>query len=252
MMRTLLARGMLAGLAAAALAFVFASVVGEPALEGGIEYEHEAAHAAGELADHHELVSRGIQATVGLGVALAIYGIAIGGILALVYAAVHGRVGALGPRATAAVLALVGYVAVVLVPMLKYPSNPPGSSLDGTIGWRTSAFLVMLGLSVAAVIGAAAAVRPLVARLGTWNGVLVAGVGYVVVMGVVGGLMPTVAETPADFPAVVLYDFRVATFGMHLVLWAAVGLVFGALAERAARQGTRAGAPVGAGSLPAG
>jgi membrane-associated PAP2 superfamily phosphatase len=65
---------------------------------------------------------------LGLAVALLLYGAAIGGILALV--AVYGRVGRLGPRATAGLLALVGFLSVVLVPFVKLSSIPkcPASS----------------------------------------------------------------------------------------------------------------------------
>src|SRR5687768_15116245 len=137
MMRALLVRGMLAGLAAGVLALVFAYLVGEPALDGGIAYEDAMAAAAGEHEHGEPLVSRGAQSTVGLLVALLIYGVAIGGIFSLVYAAAYGRVVQLSQRATAAVLAAAGFVVVVLVPFLKYPSNPPASSIDETIGLRT-------------------------------------------------------------------------------------------------------------------
>ena len=235
MVRTLLIRGMLAGVAAAVVAWVFAYLVGEPALNGGIAYEDMLSAAAGEAAEAPE-VSRGVQSTIGLGVAVLIYGVAIGGIFALVYAAVYGRIGRLTPRATAAVLAVVGFVVVVLVPFLKYPSNPPASSADDTIGLRTGTFVLMVLLSVAVAVAAVVAGRSLVARFGTWNGVLAAAVGYLVVIGVVAALLPTVAETPEDFPAVVLYDFRLSTLGMHLVLWAVLGLVFGALVDGSVRR----------------
>lgn len=231
MVRTLLVRGMLAGLAAAVCAWVFAYLVGEPALDGGIAYEDMLAAASGE-AGGEAMVGRGVQSTVGLLVALLIYGVAIGGIFALVFAGVYGRIGRLSGRATSAVLALVGYVVVVLVPFLKYPSNPPASSADDTIGLRTGTFVLMLALSIAVAVAAVVAGRRLVARFGAWNGVLLAVLGYVVVMGVIGALLPTVAETPADFPAVVLYDFRLSTLGLHLVLWAVLGLLFGALVDR--------------------
>ena len=39
-------------------------------------------------------------------------------------------------------------------------------------------------------------------------------------------------EIPADFPAGVLWHFRVATLGTHAVIWTTIGLTFGALAER--------------------
>lgn len=238
MVRTLLVRGMLAGIIAAVLAFAFAYLFGEPALDGGIAYEDQLAAAAGEVGGE-ELVSRSTQSTIGLLVALVIYGVAIGGIFALVYAAAHGRALRLSPRATAGVLAVIGYVAAILVPFLKYPSNPPASSVDDTIGLRTGTFVIMLVLSVAAAIVAVTLGRRLVERFGTWNGVLLAVAGYVVVMAGISALMPVINETPADFPAVVLYNFRTATLGIHAVLWAALGLVFGALVGTGSRKASQ-------------
>jgi len=37
---------------------------------------------------------------------------------------------------------------------------------------------------------------------------------------------------PADFPAVVLWKFRMASFGLQALMWATLGLLFGWLAER--------------------
>lgn len=244
MVRTLLVRGMLAGLAAAVLAWVFAYLVGEPALDGGIAYEDMVSAAAGEAAEE-PMVSRGMQSTLGLGVGVLIYGIAIGGIFALVYATVYGRIGRLSPRATSAVLALVGFVVVILVPFLKYPSNPPASSDDDTIGMRTGTYLLMVLLSVAVAVAAVWLGRRLVARFGTWNGTLLAVVGYAVVIGIIGALLPAVAETPQDFPATVLYDFRLSTLGIHVVLWAVIGLLFGALVDGSARRSGRASVETG-------
>ncbi|ALE82490.1 CbtA family protein [Pseudonocardia sp. HH130629-09] len=235
MVRTLLIRGMLAGAAAAVFAWVFAYLVGEPALDGGIAYEDMLAAASGEAAEE-PMVSRTVQSTIGLGVGILIYGLAIGGIFALVYAAVYGRIGRLTPRATSAVLALVGFLVVILVPFLKYPANPPASSADDTIGLRTGTYVLMVAFSVVVAVAAAAIGRRLVARFGSWNGVLLAGLGYVVVISVIGALLPTIAETPADFPAVVLYDFRLASLGIHLVLWMVIGLLFGALVDGSVRR----------------
>jgi hypothetical protein len=135
---------MLAGVPAGLAAAVFAYLVGEPALDGGIAFERAGAEAHVHAAEAHtELVSRGVQSTIGLLVALILYGVAIGGILALVYAATRGRVGPVRPRTAAGVLALVGFV-VILVPFLKYPANPPGTSDGGSIGQRTGVYLVML------------------------------------------------------------------------------------------------------------
>jgi len=59
-----------------------------------------------------------------------------------------------------------------------------------------------------------------------------AGAAYVAV--VVAGMLilPPINEVPADFPATTLWNFRIASLGMEAVLWTALGLAFGFLAER--------------------
>jgi hypothetical protein len=242
MVRTLLVRGMIAGLVAGVLAAIFAKVFGEPSVDGGIGFEEAASAAAGE-APGEELVSRGVQSTLGLLVAFVIYGVAVGGILAVVYATAQGRLGRLGVRGTVVTVALVGFLAAILVPFLKYPANPPGSDLAETIGFRTGLFVVMVAVSLLLAFGAAVLAKRLSATLGWWNAVLAAVGGYVVLVAVVGFLLPPVAETPADFPATVLYDFRIASLGGHVVLWTALALVFAALVDRAARPAARSVEP---------
>lgn len=222
---------MLAGLAAGLVYAVFAFVFGEPQVDGAIAFEDQVAAAAGE-APGEELVSRGVQSTIGLTVAAVVYGVAIGGLFALVFAVAQGRLGRLRPRATAAVLALLGFLAVYAVPFLKYPANPPAASLDDTIGLRTGLYVVMIVLSVALGVGAVVLRERLLARLGGWNATLAAAAAYAVLVGIAMAVLPVIAETPADFPATVLYDFRLASFAGQLVLWAALGLIFGALVER--------------------
>jgi hypothetical protein len=234
MVRALLVRGMVAGLVAGLLAALFARLVGEPALEGAIAYEDALAAAAGGGAGP-EPVGRGVQSTLGLVVGFVVHGVAVGGILALVHATAQGRLGGLSARATVVVVALVGFVAAVLVPFLKYPANPPAATLDDTIGLRTGLFVVLVAVSVGLAAGAAFLARRLSTALGWWNAVLAAAGAYVVLVSLVGLLLPPIAETPADFPAAVLYDFRVAALGGHVVLWTALVLVFAALVDRAAR-----------------
>ena len=230
--RALLVRGMLAGLVAGIAAFVFAYLLGEPGVDGGIAFEEAGAHTHGG----EELVGRGVQSTVGLLVGVLVYAVAIGGILALVHAATRGRIGPARPRPAALVLAAVGFVVVVLVPFLKYPGNPPGSSDGGSISQRTGLYLVMLLFSVLVAVLAAGLGRSLAARFGTWNATVTAVAAYLLVVLVGGSLLPTVNETPEGFPAAVLYDFRIAALGVHIVLWSVLGLVFGALVERGARR----------------
>jgi len=63
---------------------------------------------------------------------------------------------------------------------------------------------------------------------------LIASAAYLVVIVVANLALPTVNEVPEQFPAVVLWKFRVASIGAQVIMWTTLGLVFGALTERAA------------------
>ncbi|TWB09934.1 putative cobalt transporter CbtA [Nitrospirillum amazonense] len=252
-----LARGMLIGILAGLLAFGVATLIGEPPVERAIAVEaaqvtgghghHDAGAApdtveAGHSHHHHdtqaadeeeELFSRGTQSGWGLLTGLLVYGAAVGGLFALTYAYAQGRMGTLGPRGLAAVLALLGFLAVVLVPAFKYPANPPAVGDPDTIQQRTALFFILLILSVAAMVAAVVMARRLAARWGAWNASLAGGALFLVVMVVAGYALPEVNEVPEIFPAQLLWRFRIASWGIHATLWAALGLGYGWLCERA-------------------
>lgn len=131
--RTLLMRGMLVGLLAGLLVFGFGKVFGEPQVDRAISFESamdEARAKAEEAKGVHveeepEFVSRTVQAGFGLFTGVVVYSTAFGGLFALVFAVADGRIAGLGPRAVSALLAASGFVAVYVVPNLKYPANPP-------------------------------------------------------------------------------------------------------------------------------
>jgi hypothetical protein len=231
--RSLLVRGMLVGVLAAALAYLFATVFGEPQVEHAIAVED--AHTLPGMADP-ELVPRAVQSTLGLGLATLIYGAALGGIFGVAFALAHGRLGTLPARATSVLVAGIGLVAGFGVPFLKYPANPPAIGNPDTIGRRTALYFIMLLVSVAAAIGAVLVARSLVPRWGAWHAVPAALGGFVAVVALAGLLLPAVNEVPADFPATLLWRFRLASLGMQAVLWTTIGLVFGALTERSLRR----------------
>ncbi len=231
MVGQLLLRGMLVGILAGLLAFGFARVFGEPAVDRAIAFEEQAAAAKGE-APEPELVSREVQSTLGLLTGTLVYGAAIGGFFALVFAFAYGRMGALGAREISALLALAGFIAVILVPFVKYPPNPPSVGDPATIGFRTALYFAMVAISIAAMANAIILARKLAPRFGLWNAVLIAGFAYIVVIAVTQLVLPPINEVPKAFPAVVLWQFRTGTLGIHAVLWTTLGLAFGAVAGR--------------------
>ncbi len=244
MVGPLLLRGMLVGILAGLLCFGFLKLVGEPQVDRAIAFETRmdeakaaARKAAGMAMDEPEpeLVSREVQAGIGLFTGVAVYSAAIGGLFALVFAAAHGRVGRAGPRTVSALLALAGFVAVHVVPSLKYPASPPSVGAPETIGLRTALYFTMIAASLAAMAGAAVLRRRLLARFGDWDAALMAAGAYLVVVTVVASALPAVNEVPEQFPAVVLWQFRVASLGSQAILWATLGVGFGMLTERAGR-----------------
>ena len=217
MVGNLLLRGMLVGVLAGLLAFGFARIFGEPQVDRAIAFEEQVSQPKGELPEP-QLVSRETQAGLGLFTGVTVYSAAVGGLFSLVFAFVYGRVGRFGPRATASLLALGGFVAIALVPDPKYPANPPSVGNPETIGLRTELFFMMLVISVAALVLTVALARRLSARYGAWNATLIAGAAFVVAIAIVQYVLPEINEVPEQFSAVVLWRFRVGALGIQVVL----------------------------------
>lgn len=231
MVGSLLVRGMLVGIIAGLLAFGFARAFGEPQVDHAIAFEEQQAQAAGE-APEPELVSRSTQAGIGLLTGILVYGASIGGLFALVFSYVQGRVSGFGPRGTAALIALVGFVAIILVPQFKYPSNPPSVGDPETIQARTQLFFVLLTVSILAAVASIGLARRLASQYGIWNAWIAAGGAYFLVMSLAEYALPPINEVPEQFSAAVLWNFRLASLGIQTVLWTAIGVLFGVVAKR--------------------
>lgn len=238
MTRDLLIRGMLAGILAAILAVLFARAFAEPQIDLAIAFEgaHAAMHHAPEAAPEGELVSRTTQKSAGLLTAVGLYGAAVGGIFALVFAVTYGRIGRMGPRSLALLLALGAFLAIALVPALKYPPTPPAVGQHETVAFRTIAYFAMIAFSVVALILSIKVGTLAMARVGVLNGILLGIGGYITLVSVLQLVLPPINEVPSDFPAVVLWNFRVASIAMQALLWATIGLSFGAMADRVLRR----------------
>jgi predicted cobalt transporter CbtA len=230
MERRIIAHGLLAGAIAGVVAFLFARVFVEPAIGRAIGFE-EAHSEAGH--DHGaELFTRGVQANIGMGFGVVAFAVALGALFAVVFVVAYGRLRGVQPRALSILLALVAFGAVTFVPALKYPPNPPSIGHEETIRDRTGLYLLMVLLSVALAIGAVWLGRRLVSQLGAWSATLIAVGGYVLGVVVVMMVLPPIAETTEDFPADVLYDFRLYSLGTQFVMWATIGVVFASLTHR--------------------
>lgn len=234
-----LIRGLLAGLIAGLAAFAVAYVVGEPQVNAAIALE-EAGTAEHQAPDDHTHaaptnhthdpdtgteVSRANQSTWGLLTGTLAIGVAMGGITALAAAFALGRIGTLKPTQTTALVALLGFVSIGLVPFLKYPATPPAVGNGETIGDRTALYFTFLAISVLAVIAETIFAALLLRRGGTvFQAVVFPALGFLAIVGVAAGLLPTVNEV-GKFPADTLWFFRRASILTTAALWATLGIV---------------------------
>lgn len=232
MIRSLLVRGMLVGIVAGALVFCFAHWLGEPEIDRAIAFETSLNHSMGE-APEPMLVSRQVQRTLGLLTGTLLYGVALGGIFGLVYAYSRNRYSISGPRQLSAVIAGLGYVAIVIVPTLKYPGDPPSVGSPETIGIRSAAYFLLIALSIATLTLSIQLYRRFATRFGSWDGALLSGAFYLMLIAILYRLFPSIDEVPSTFPASLLWRFRIASWELQTVLWASLGLAYGWFAERA-------------------
>lgn len=241
----LLLRGLLAGLIAGLLAGAVAYTLGEPHVEAAIALEestpsdtaghgHDDATSAHSHSDTDEpLVSRDEQ-RAGLILATALGGLAVG---ALFGVAAHflRRFATMPGARFALALAGAGWLAVEAVPFFTYPANPPAVGDPETIDERTLLWLAALTLGLVAVAAAGCVAKALAAHR-YWSLRLTAATAAFLAIVEIGYLvMPNVDEVGDDFPATLLWQFRVSSLATQATLWLALGLTFAFLTERAQR-----------------
>ncbi|MEV8639149.1 CbtA family protein, partial [Streptosporangium sp. NPDC051023] len=193
-------------------------------------HSHEAAEPAHSHEEGEELVSRNGQ-RFGLFLALALYGLAVGGLFALAYAGVRGRVGPRSEPVLAVTLAAAAFVAIVLVPFLKYPANPPAVGDPETINQRTVLYLTAVVIGILAV-GAGVAAHRYLSSSEPWLRWLAGGAALLVPVAAAWIFLPGINEVPRGFPADLLWDFRIASLGTQAVFWLGVGAFFAFAARR--------------------
>lgn len=219
-MRHPLIRGAIAGAAGGAVLATVLVVAGEGPLQRAIDREAASATAA-------ELVSRSGQRAGGVAAALLV-GIALGVVLAFVARSRHRRAPA-GDDGWLTTVRLAGLAFLVLnlVPLLKYPPNPPGVGQPDTIATRTGAFLTLVAWALVVAWAAGRGWRWLRARAVpvplAAPAVLL---GAVVFIGLAYAVLPA-ADSPDAVPAGDVWTFRMASLGGWAAFWAVAGTVLG-------------------------
>lgn len=229
-----LRRGILVGLLAGTVAGVFTWLFGEPLISEALRYESH-----GLSGPTVEVFSRSVQ-KFGLVMATTLYGAALGGIFGFGFAYMGPRLrwGSMWERCL--MLSLVSFVAVWLIPFLKYPSDPPGVGDPSTIGYRTALYLVMIAVSVGSLVVAWQALRRLQDR-GVPAHVRqpVAVLTYIAMIGAAFVVLPG-SPGESRIPADLIWDTRLISAAGQMLMWAVLGLGY-AVATTRRREPARLG-----------
>ncbi|MDQ6928575.1 MAG: CbtA family protein [Actinomycetota bacterium] len=220
-MKRHLKNGLLAGLAGGVALAIVLLTIGEGPIGQAVGLEKQAANG-----QHKEMFSRGTQ-QIGGAIGGLIYGIALGAIFAVAYAALRRRLSTRQDWRASLQLAAIGFVTVFFIPFLKYPPNPPAVGSPDTIGRRTALYLVMLAWSIVATWAAWLAARAL-ERRGAADHLrpLAMAAIYVALIAFGFVLLPGTPD-PVNAPATLVWNFRLASLAGSAAYWSVTGVVFG-------------------------
>jgi predicted cobalt transporter CbtA len=267
MEKQLIGRGVVAGAIAGFITFIFARIFAEPVIQRAIDYESardamqdKLDRAAGMAvpAASPDIFSRAIQRNVGIGLGLVLFGAAMGALVAVAYAVCVGRTGKIRPFQLGLLVPAFMFVGLYLVPFAKYPANPPAIGHEDTIRQRGFLYLMTVICSCLFLFLAVYLGERLHRRYSVLTSSLTAGVGYVVVMGIVFAILPPLGhlhynvvhygrhttETPLPltdsqgnivfpgFPADVLAQFRIYSVAAQVIMWSLIAIIFAPMAER--------------------
>ncbi|MEZ5212687.1 CbtA family protein [Gordonia sp. PP30] len=275
MERKFVGAGLLSGLIAGIITFIYARIFIEPQVEKAIDYEEYRSHAeekmnvalggAPEHGHEHEVFTRTIQENVGAGIGTVIFALCMGAFFAVAFTFLWAYVGrrwaSVDPRLVAGALGVLGWVAVIGVPFFVYPPNPPAVGDEDTIGARSGSYLTITAVSVVAMVLAVWVTFALWDRFGGLISGIFSGIGFLIVVTIAAALLPTFKEIPgpvehdgtifgAGFPGQVVADFRVCAIANQVILWSVLVLVFclilGRMLRNPADTQERAAEPAGA------
>lgn len=222
-MKTFVIRGALAGLAGAVGSVITLLLLGERSIRDAIALEDAAAPSG---AGSEEMFSRTVQ-VVGGSIGVALYGLFLGIIFGVVFAAVRHRLGPVPEWRKALRLGGIAFVVIALVPFLKYPPNPPAVGDPETVSQRTFAYLALIVIAILATLIAGRLADWLAAR--RWPAHLrgpAAVASWVLLIGLAYALLPTNHDAIA-VGAKLIWRFRLASLGGHGAFWAVAAVVFG-------------------------
>lgn len=225
---TFIAITLISGAIAGTILGVVNQVVVEPYIARAIELEVENAQQSGEIINPIEFAAYRFWQRGGEVVAGTILGLSMGSLFGIVFA--YGRESAPGSTNVKKGVFIAGimWIALFLVPALKYPANPPAVGDPETIYLRQGLYLSFLAISGFSALGLAL----LYNRVGISRAKRVAiPAVYVAIM---AGAYLAMPANPDDVnaPMDLVIGFRIVSALTITMFWVLLGITLGAFWDK--------------------
>ena len=218
-----LASGAIAGLVHGTVNFAIV----EPYLDQAIGIENQNLFASGEEEDTLEFwaeyESYRIWQKSGQVLAGVILGLAMGSLFGIVFALSRNSLPGKNDISKAALLSVIMWFTLYLIPFLKYPANPPTVGDGETVVLRAILYLSFIAISGFGAVG----FYQLSKRL-KQNRKVLSIVGYAAFIGVTFALMPANPDE-VTAPMELVNEFRIMSVLGVTTFWVSVAVILGAL-----------------------
>jgi predicted cobalt transporter CbtA len=237
---TFIAITLLAGAIAGTILGAINQVAVEPYIERAIELEMLQQNTLAEsdqVINPAEFAAYRLWQRGGEIIAGTILGLSIGSLYGIVFAYTRGSVSGTNNnnKKKALIVAGIMWLVLFLVPALKYPPNPPAVGDPETIYYRQSLYVAFLAISGFSALGLAFLCRKMMVASSNNTKkamIIIIPSAYAAIMAGAYLAMPANPD-PINAPIDLVVGFRITSAITISMFWAILGVIFGALWDKA-------------------
>jgi len=219
---------LLSGAIAGTLLGLINQVIVEPLVDKAIAIETQNMISQGEDIDRQELNSVRLWQKGGEIVAGTVLGTSIGALFGLVFAFARNSLPGSNEKKKAIILAGIMFFVLFLVPVLKYPANPPAAGDPETIVYRQSLYIGILAISGFSALGLALLYRNI---RDMESKKIIIPLTYAAIIAIAFVVLP---PNPDDITISMdlLVNFRIVSTLTMGIFWGILGLVLGSFWDK--------------------
>ena len=200
----------------------------EPFIERAIELETQNTAQSGQIINPTEFAAYRLWQRGGEIAAGTILGLSIGSLFGIVFAYARSSVPGSNNKKKGLIVAGIMWFTLFLMPVLKYPANPPAVGDPETIYYRQTLYLAFLAISGFSALGLALLYRNM-GSLRTKKAIIPAAYGAIIVGAYLA--MPANPD-PLNAPMDLVIGFRITSAITISLFWYLLGFIFGAFWDK--------------------